>query len=277
MYSAEISRTTPAAYVFLVDQSASMNERMQAGMTKAQFVADVINRTLRDLIIRCTREDGVRDYFDIAVIGYGGDGVHNALGGVLSHESVNPISMVADNTLRVEERQRKIDDGAGGLVEQSVKFPVWLDPKCVGGTPMRDAIGECARIVASWSSAHKESFPVTVMHITDGETTDGDPEHNASILRSLSTNDGETLLYNVHVTSQDVEATNYPRMESQLPDNYSKSLYRMSSTFPDHIRTYAHDAHGVSLPDDARAMVMNADAEQLVRFIDIGSRPATMR
>jgi hypothetical protein len=277
MYSAEISRTTPTAYAFLVDQSTSMNEGMHSGVTKAQFVADVLNRTLRDLIIRCTREDGVRDYFDVAVIGYGGDGVHNALTGALAQEFFNPISVVADNTLRVEERARKIDDGAGGLVEQSVKFPVWLDPQANGSTPMQAVIGECARIVAAWSSAHRDSFPVTVLHISDGVTTDGDPEHNASILRSLSTNDGETLLYNVHVTGEDVEPTRFPRMESQLPDAHSKSMFRMSSTFPDHIRAYAQDAHGETLAVDARAMMMNADAERLVMFIDIGSRPAAMR
>ena len=50
--------------------------------------------------------------------------------------------MVADNTLRVEDRQQKIDDGAGGLADQSVKFPVWLDPGAAGGTPMQPAIGE---------------------------------------------------------------------------------------------------------------------------------------
>jgi len=27
-----------------------------------------------------------------------------------------------------------------------VKFPVWLDPKGSGGTPMQDAIGECVRL-----------------------------------------------------------------------------------------------------------------------------------
>ena len=97
MYSAEISRTTPTAYIFMVDQSFSMNYLMSNGATKAQFVADVINRTLRDLVIRCTREDGVRDYFDIAVIGYGDGGVRNALGGALSQNWINPIIMVADS------------------------------------------------------------------------------------------------------------------------------------------------------------------------------------
>jgi hypothetical protein len=41
--------------MFLIDQSGSMDEKMETGGTKAQFVADVLNKTLYELIIRCTR------------------------------------------------------------------------------------------------------------------------------------------------------------------------------------------------------------------------------
>ena len=60
MYNAEISRSQPTAYLFLVDQSGSMSDQMaSASRSKAQFVADVLNKTLRDLIVRCTRDEGV--------------------------------------------------------------------------------------------------------------------------------------------------------------------------------------------------------------------------
>lgn len=276
MYTAEISRSNPTAYFFLVDQSASMNEAMHGGQSKADFVADVVNRTLRDLVVRCTREEGVRDYFDVAVVTYSDRAVESGLGGG-SGSWIQPISEVADNTLRVEDRSKKVPDGAGGLVETTVKFPVWMVPRGNGGTPMQAAVAEVARLVADWSDSHPNSFPATVLHITDGESTDGDPEHNASVLKSLSTNDGETLLYNIHVTSGNAEPIRYPVYESNLPDNFARLLFRMSSEFPTHIREYARDAHGITLVADSRAMVMNADAEELVKFIDIGSRPAAMR
>jgi hypothetical protein len=38
---------------------------------KADFVADAVNRTLHDLVIRCTKTEEVRNYYEIAVIGYG--------------------------------------------------------------------------------------------------------------------------------------------------------------------------------------------------------------
>lgn len=41
---------------------------METEQTKAQFVADVLNKTLYQLVIRSTRADGVRNYFDIGVI-----------------------------------------------------------------------------------------------------------------------------------------------------------------------------------------------------------------
>ena len=277
MYEAEISRSNPAAYVFLVDQSASMGERMAGGQTKAEFVADVINRTIRDLVVRCTREEGVRDYFDLAVIGYGGSGVRNAFTGQLSRQWVHPISTVADGTLRVEDRRKLVPDGAGGTVEQLVKFPVWVTPTASGGTPMQEAVAVCARLVADWSNSHPSSFPVTVLNVTDGESTDGDPLNNSEVLRSLVTDDGAALMYNVHVTELDVEPIRFPSNEAALPDEFARLLFRMSSTFPDHIRDYARDAYGINLSADSRAMIMNADAEQLVRFIDIGSRPANMR
>ncbi len=277
MYTAEISRSNPTAYIFLVDQSGSMASGMANGLSKAEFVADVINRTLRDLVVRCTREEGVRDYFDIAVIGYGETSVRTALSGSLSQGLIHPISAIADGTLRIDEREKLVDDGEGGLVTQKVRFPVWVEPIANLGTPTRDAIATTARLVADWSNGHPNSYPATVLHITDGESTDGDPEHNASILRSLTTNDGETLVFNLYVSSDGQEPIRFPTSESILPDPYSKLLFRMSSVFPEHLRRYASEAHGINLSAESRALVINADAEQLVKFIDIGSRPAAMR
>jgi hypothetical protein len=278
MYDAEISRSQPTAYLFLVDQSGSMSDLMSnASRSKAQFVADVLNKTLRDLIVRCTRDEGVRDYFSVGVLGYGGSGVRNALVGELSSSWLNPISAVSDGTLRVEERQKMVDDGAGGLAPQSVKFPVWFDPTSDGGTPMCEALAKTSEVLADWANQNPNSFPPTVIHITDGEATDGDPEQVALMLQQISTNNGGVLVYNIHVSSAGVEPIKFPASESMLPNDHAKLLFRMSSSFPEHVRKYAQDAHGIALNPESRAMVFNAEAEELVKFMDIGSRPAAMR
>jgi hypothetical protein len=124
-YSAEISRSNPTCFLFLIDQSHSMGQPFgaQPDTPKAEGVADGINRLLQNLVLKCAQSEGVRDYFHIGVIGYGG-GVSWALGGALAGQALVPISALADRPLRVEERTRKVDDGAGGLVEEKVKFPV---------------------------------------------------------------------------------------------------------------------------------------------------------
>jgi hypothetical protein len=109
---------------------------MSLGRSKAQQVADVLNRTLATLITRCTKAEGTRDYFDVGVIGYGGNGVYSGFQGALGSSVLHPISAIEASPLRIEERRKKTDDGAGGIVEQSIKFPVWFEPHANDGTPM---------------------------------------------------------------------------------------------------------------------------------------------
>jgi hypothetical protein len=143
-YTARIAREHPTALLFVVDQSGSMDEKLSSGKSKAQLVADVLNRTLANLIAKCTRADGTRHYFDIGVIGYGDGGAYNGFQGALGTSVLNPLPDVDANPLRVEERQKMVDDNAGGLVARPVKFAVWFEPRASGGTPMREAITKAA-------------------------------------------------------------------------------------------------------------------------------------
>ena len=64
-------------------------------------------------MLKCAKSEGIRDYFHVGVIGYGGK-VATALGGALAGQTLVPVSAIANNPLRVEQRKRKVDDGAGG-------------------------------------------------------------------------------------------------------------------------------------------------------------------
>ena len=140
-HAAEISRTNPTCLLFLVDQSTSMNKPFgqQPEKKKAEGVADALNRLLQNLVLKCAKGDGVHDCFHVGVIGYGGR-VAWALGGNLAGQKLVPISVIANNPLKVEQRTRKVDDGAGGLVEQQFKFPIWFEPVSGGRTPMCQAL-----------------------------------------------------------------------------------------------------------------------------------------
>jgi hypothetical protein len=175
-YSAEISRGNPTCFVFMIDQSGSMSEAFgaESALRKADFVADVVNRTIHDIVIRCTRTEEIRNYYYLSVIGYGGT-VGPGFGGGLAGRTIIPVSEVAEMPARLEDRTKKVPDGAGGLVETKVRFPVWMDAVSNGGTPMCQAFGAVRDLLDQWLAEHKNGFPPTVLHLTDGESTTGTP------------------------------------------------------------------------------------------------------
>lgn len=275
-YEAQISRNGPTAFLFVVDQSGSMSDKMSSGKSKAEFVSDALNRTLMNLVTRCTKSEGVRDYFDVGVIGYNGNGVSNGLSGVLGSQILHPISTFEQNPSRIEDRKRKQDDGAGGIVETTIKFPIWFDPVATGGTPMRAALTRAAEELVGWCDAHPDSYPPTILHVTDGESTDGDPEELASHVRQIRTNDGAVLLFNLHASTLGHNPISFPSAESGLPDNFAKLLFRMSSPLPDHLIRFAQN-DGAAVTMEARGFTFNAEAAEIVQFFDIGTRAAQLR
>src|SRR5262245_50003375 len=169
-YSTEISRNNPTCFVFLLDQSGSMADPFGGGeaqIRKADFLADVVNRTLHDLVIRCTRTEEIRDYFNVSLIGYGAttQAVGPAYSGPLAGRATAKISEVGEHPARLENRTKKIPDGAGGLVDQQVKFPIWIDAKAENGTPMCAALQQATAVVQSWLNDHPNCFPPVVLHI----------------------------------------------------------------------------------------------------------------
>lgn len=236
----------------------------------------MLNRTLATLITRCTKAEGTRNYFDIGVIGYGGDGARNGFQGALDSSILHPISAIEAAPLRIEDRKKKMDDGAGGLVEQSVKFPVWFEPRAAGGTPMREAITRAAEELVAWCDSHPDCYPPTVLHITDGESTDGDPEDLATQLRQIQTGDGPVLIFNLHVSTSGQDPIKFPGSETGLADIYAKMLFRMSSPLPEHLIRFAQEK-GFQVGMESRGFVFNAEATEIVDFFDIGTRASQLR
>jgi hypothetical protein len=278
MYSAEISRANPTCFVFLLDQSRSMEDRIggeDRAQSKKDVVADAINRLLQELAIKCAKEEGVRDYFHVSVIGYG-KSVGPALVGALAGRGIVPLSEVAATPARIEDRPKKVPDGAGGLVDQQVKFPIWVDPVALGGTPMSQAFALAQSIVSAWLKEHPDCFPPVVLNLTDGESTDGNPTGPAKALRDLESTDGNVLLFNLHVSSDASPAISFPDNEAVLPNQYAKTLFNVSSVLPNHMRAYALQ-QGYSVSGDTRGFIFNADVTSIVQFLDIGTRASDLR
>lgn len=272
-YSAEISRQNPACIIFLVDQSASMAKPFgaQPDKKKADGLADAINRLLQTLCIKCGRADGIREFFQVGVIGYG-QGVKSALGGALSGQGLIPIGQIAQHPLRVENRTRQVPDGAGGLVPQTLKFPLWFEPVANGKTPMREALVLARDWLESFLASHPDCFPPLVINLTDG-AADEDPSAAADDVRQLQSSDGKVLLLNIHLSARADAPIMFPNDEQNLPDDFARQLFRMSSVLPDPFVDVAR-SEGFQISSSARGFAFNGDLVAVIRFLDIGTRVA---
>jgi hypothetical protein len=271
-YAAEISRSNPSCFLFLIDQSKSMLGPMPGGegRTKSAAVADVLNHLLYTLVLRCVWGQAVLDRFHVGVIGYGRQ-VGFALGGALAGRGLVPISELARNPLRVEQRINKVDDGRGGQVEQAVRFPVWFEPLAGGKTPMTAALDKAFVVLSNFLLEHPSCYPPLVANLTDGEATDGDPQEAAARVRQLSSEDGRALLFNVHISSRPGQPVEFPDSEAGLVDDVARRLFRMSSCLPPPMLGPARQA-GLTVTPSTRGFVFNADLAAVVRCLDIGTR-----
>lgn len=272
-YSAEINRKQPTCFLFVIDQSGSMVDNLADGKSKAWHVANKINGLLQNLVSRCSKSDGIRDYFYIGVIGYGQDSkVVSAFEGNLSGKELIPISEIADNPLEFREIEQMIDDG-NFKQKQTSKFPVWINPIADGSTPMCEAFTLVNQVIDNWLKQNSNCFPPIVIHITDGESTDGDPSSKMAQLRNMSSSDGNVLLFNVHLSS--ANSTNplfFPSNDNNLPDSYANLLYNNSSLLTPYMIETAQKEHGINCDTNARGFVYNGDLDTLIKALDIGSR-----
>lgn len=271
-YERRVDRNNPSCLVFMVDQSASMSEQMVgAPVSRSVAVAEQLNGLIYELIQRCTKSlnEPPRPYFAVSVIGYhttpeGKPVIGPLLGGALGGKPWVWTADLAQHPLRLEERQQS----SGGNV-QRYTVPVWVDPLAGGGTPLCGAMDYVGRLVRSWVDQFPQSFPPIVINLSDGESTDGDPSEWAGRLRSLSTEDGNTLLFNL-----DVSAVGSPVLFPDQPplgaSGYAQTMFNMSSELPQVMLTAAA-AQGFQVRPGARGFGLNADFRSVVTFLNVGT------
>lgn len=279
-----IDRKNPTFFLFLVDQSGSMSEPFagQANRRKADGVADAINRLIQGLVFRCSMGNEIADRYYIGLVGYNNT-INLGFGGKLAGQYQVPVSQVGNNPLRIEERIRKVDDGAGGILEQKTKFQVWLEPVFLGKTKMREALEVAKESVTDFVQSFPDSFPPIVFNITDGVPTDATPpdfpevEAAAMALRQVTNRNGSgVLLFNMHLSSQAAQPILFPSEENQLPDRFSRLLFRMSSPLTDDMLRIAN-ATELDFVAGARGFVFQGDAVSVIQLLDIGTKVGSNR
>ena len=279
-YTAQITRNTPTAFIFLIDQSVSMSRLTTLNgeeMTLAEAVARIVNNQINELVLRCIKTNEVRHYYDIAVIGYSHkvySGWNGALSGrfFVSPEEIknNPFKRIVT---REEVRTRK------GTSVKEVEKVQWIEARCDGNwTHMHEAFEKAKDLLADWMIDHhdKDCYPPTIINITDGEFNHTTVEHmqqEANELKSMFTNDGNVLLFNIHIVPGKDNRVVFPIEKTELGNNrYGGILYDLSSLLP---LRYNQDIARVRDDNDPNvrhtAMAVNADMSTLIQLMDIGT------
>ena len=115
-----------------------------------------------------------------------------------------------------------------------------------------------------------------MINITDGESNDGDPTSEAEAIRDLSSDDGNVLLFNLYLSSQHTKPVEFPDSVENLTDKNAKILFRMSSLLPDFLQDF-YRQEDYSVSKKTRGFVFNADIFSVIRFLDIGTRPSSVK
>lgn len=277
-YTAQITRNTPTAFIFLVDHSVSMQKMtnmFDEEMTMAEAAARIVNRQINELVLRCIKSNETCHYYDIAVIGYGEHAYSGWNGDLEDRDFVSPEELrdhpYKKIITREEKRTRK------GIVVKEVEKVQWVEAKHDGSwTHLHEAFAKALQLLNQWMEEHhdKDCYPPTIINITDGECAKREEVlQQANELKSMFTNDGNVILFNIHFTaSKSTEEVVCPIEISELGgNNYAEMLFNMSSLLPERYNTDISRCLNDNRAGRHRAMGVNADATTLIKLMDIGT------
>ena len=279
-YTAQITRNTPTAFIFLVDHSVSMSKKtMLYGeeMTMAEAAARIVNNQINELVLRCVKMGDTRHYYDIAVVGYA-EGAYSGWQGELEGRGFLSPEELKNHPFTKIVTRKEIRTRKGVQIKETEQVQ-WVSARDDGHwTHYHDAFDYAINLLSDWMIDHheKDCYPPTVIHITDGEFNHASKEEvmqRANELKAMFTNDGNVLLFNIHFTAlQNSKTVACPIDKSEVGDNaYAKCLFEMSSLLPERYNDDIARCLNDNRPGRHVAMGVNADATTLIKLMDIGT------
>ncbi|MDY4537363.1 MAG: DUF4433 domain-containing protein [Sodaliphilus sp.] len=279
-YTAQITRNTPTAFIFLIDQSVSMQKYTTLygeEMPMAEAVARIVNHQLNELVLRCVKGSETRDYYDIAIIGYGENAYSGWKGELEGRDFVKPSELKEHPykkiTTKKETRTRK------GVKVVEVEEVQWIEAEATQGwTRVHLAFEKAKGLLDEWMEKHhdKDCYPPTIINITDGEFNGATKEYvlqQANELKSMFTNDGNVILFNIHISANKAICVTCPASKDEVSfSSLATTMYEMSSLLPMRYSDRIADLRGDGTPNNRyRAMSINADMSTLIQLMDIGT------
>lgn len=279
-YTAQITRNTPTAFIFLIDQSVSMQKYTTLygeEMPMAEAVARIVNHQLNELVLRCIKGSETRDYYDIAIIGYGENAYSGWKGELEGRDFVKPSELKEHPykkiTTKKETRTRK------GVKVVEVEEVQWIEAEATEGwTRVHHAFEKAKGLLDEWMEKHhdKDCYPPTIINITDGEFNGATKEYvlqQANELKSMFTNDGNVILFNIHISANKAVCVTCPASKDEVSfSSLATTMYEMSSLLPMRYSDRIADLRKDGTPNNRyTAMSINADMSTLIQLMDIGT------
>lgn len=279
-YTAQITRNTPTAFIFLIDQSVSMRKYTTLygeEMPMAEAVARIVNHQLNELVLRCIKGSETRDYYDIAIIGYGENAYSGWKGELEGRDFVKPSELKEHPykkiTTKKETRTRK------GVKVVEVEEVQWIEAEATKSwTRVHHAFEKAKGLLDEWMEKHheKDCYPPTIINITDGEFNGATKEYvlqQANELKSMFTNDGNVILFNIHISANKAVCVTCPASKDEVSfSSLATTMYEMSSLLPMRYSDRIADLRGDGTPNNRyTAMSINADMSTLIQLMDIGT------
>lgn len=285
-YRATITSKTPALIIFMLDLSSSMGDDLTfdgVKQTKAEFLSRIINTTLSEIVCYCKKGDKHRDYFNIIVYGYMGDSVVNLLKSGESQNSYVTINELVNMDVEVKtyDSIRKNVNGASYISQLSLKE--YIKPLSSGKTPTGKALEIAYNSAERWVESFKNEdvFAPIVINISDGEFTDithGEFLNQAQRLKSIKTDDGNLLFFNVHIASNsNISSVVFPISieEINTDSRHAKILFEASSTLPKRFSKDISELKECASDDQFKAFCYNSSVSDLLKILNIGSLSIT--
>ena len=283
MYKQPITHKARTAILFIVDCSISMLQPTRIGnliRPKIEIVEYICNIMIDELVLRAVRGNKVRNYYDIAVLGYSmGDVISLLPGQSEGFTAIDRLIEIAPKpkTIYIEQH-----DTNGSIINAPITFHEWIKPRAAGSTPMHEALAYAYTLIERWchNLDNRYSFPPMVFHITDGDYNDA---HEAELLdiaqriMQTHTEDGNTLLFNIHLSSDidDDYHEIFPRAKKFTTDRRDRALlFKMSSIIPKSLEPMVAYLLGLKHRGPYRGVTFNSSPCDLLAILNIGTESA---
>jgi len=263
----EVSGRAKGLVVLLVDQSECM---------ASPSSADRANALLQNLCIHCSQVEGVKDWFDISVLGYCSreDGtaiVEPVLNGLLAGRDIVSVTELFNNPGRCETINHALqDEETGEWLNMPTQRPIWVEHRAAGCGPLGVALLRATLLVDRWIQNHRGSPPPFVINLSNGAFNGADPEPYAATLKQRSTELGNVILCNaVHIPSA-MWTRHLPQVSPCLP-----RLFQMASgDLPKALRNSLRGYRSAPVVADSRCFALN-DGDRMILDLVAGVAPGS--